>query len=126
MPFSLYHFLTANWHYMPTVIYIASCLCLNLVLYLLNSNSRTRYSNPWITPRVYRNLQKSLKRWRFMMAHLNEQIDVYFKVHYKVSEYNLRTLYPRTTVIPDRQYQAIRRQRQHHARQACLQTIALK
>jgi hypothetical protein len=62
-----------------------------------------------ITPRVYRILQKYLQRWRFMMAHLNEQIDVYFKVHYKVSKYNLRTVYPRTTVIPDRQYQAIRR-----------------
>jgi len=126
MPFSLYHFLTANWHYVPTVIYIASCLYLKLVLYLLNINSKTRYSNPWITPRVYRNLQKYLKRWRFMMAHLNEQIDVYFKVHYKVSKYNLRTVYPRTTVIPDRQYQAIRRRRQHRARQACPQAIALK
>ena len=79
MPFTLYHFLTANWHYVPTVIYIASCLYLKLVLYLLNINSKTRYSNPRITPWVYRNLQKYLKRWRFMMAHLNEQIDVYFK-----------------------------------------------
>jgi len=126
VPFSLYHFLTANWHYVPTMIYIASCLYLNLVLYLLNINSRTRYSNPWITPRVYRNLQKYLKRWRFMMAHLNEQIDVYFKVHYKVSEYNLRTVSPRTTIIPDRQYHAIRRWWQHRARQACLQAIILK
>jgi hypothetical protein len=125
MPFTLYHFLTANWHYVPTVIYIASCLYLKLVLYLLNINSKTRYSNPWITPRVYRNLQKYLKRWRFMMAHLNEQIDVYFKVHYRVSEYNLRTLSPRTTIIPDRQYHAIRRRRQHRARQACLRAITL-
>jgi hypothetical protein len=109
----------------PTVIYIASCLYLKLVLYLLNINSKTRYSNPWITPRVYRNLQRYLKRWRFMMAHLNEQIDVYFKVHYRVSEYNLRTLPPRTTIIPDRQYHAIRRRRQHRARQACLQAITL-
>jgi hypothetical protein len=113
MPFTLYHFLTANWHYVPTVIYIASCLYLKLVLYLLNINSKARYSNPWITPRVYRNLQKYLKRWRFMMAHLNEQIDVYFKVHYRVNEYNLRTLPPRTTIIPKRQYHAIRTQRQH-------------
>jgi hypothetical protein len=45
-----------------------------------------------------------------MMAHLNEHIDVYFKVHYRVSKYNLRTLSPRTTIIPDRQYHAIRRQ----------------
>jgi hypothetical protein len=108
------------------MIYIASCLCLNIVLYLLNIHSRTRYSNPWITPRVYRTLQKYLKRWRFMMAHLNEQIDVYFKVHYKVSKYNLKALYPRSTIIPGRQYKAIRRQRLHRARQACLQAIALK
>jgi hypothetical protein len=97
-----------------------------MMLYLLNIHSKTRYSNPWITPRVYRTLQKYLKRWRFMMAHLNEQIDVYFKVHYKVSKYNLKTLYPRSTIIPGRQYKAIRRRRLQRARQACLQTIALK
>jgi hypothetical protein len=125
MPYAIHHFLTAHWHYVPTVIYIASCLYLKLVLYLLNINSKTRYSNPWITPRVYRNLQKYLKRWRFMMAHLNEQIDVYFKVHYRVNEYNLRTLSPRTTIIPGRQYHTIRRRCQHRARQACLQAIVL-
>jgi hypothetical protein len=78
------------------------------------------------TKGIYRTLQKYLKRWRFMMPHLNEQIDVYFKVHYKVSEYNHKTLYPRSTIIPGRQYKAIRRQRLHRARQACLQAIALK
>jgi hypothetical protein len=60
------------------------------------------------------------------MAHLNEHIDVYFKVHYKVSEYNFTTLYPRSTVIPGRQYKAIRRQRLQNARRACLQAIALR
>jgi len=126
MPISIYHFITAKWHYVPTMIYIASCLCLNIVLYILNIHSRTRYSNPWITPRVYRTLQKYLRRWRFMMAHSNEWIDVYFKVRYKVSEYQLKTLYPRSTVIPGRKYKAIRRQRLRNARWACLQAIALR
>jgi len=124
MPISMYHFITAKWHYVPTMIYIASCLCLNFILYLLNINTRTRYSNPWITPKVYRTLQKYLKRWRFMMAHLNEHIDVYLKVHYRVSEYHLRTLHPRSTLIPWKPYKAIRRQRLQKVRRACLQAIA--
>jgi hypothetical protein len=45
MPISVYHFITAKWHYVPTMIYIASCLCLNIVLYILNIHSRTRYSS---------------------------------------------------------------------------------
>jgi hypothetical protein len=124
MPMLIYHFITAKWHYVPTVMYMASCLCLNIILYLLYIDSRTRYNNPWISPKVYRTLQKYLRKWRFKMAHLNEHTDIYFKVHYKVEAYHLNTLYTHSKLMPWKPYRTLRRQRLQNARRACLQAIA--
>jgi hypothetical protein len=66
----------------------------------------------------------NLRRWRFMMAHLNEHIDVYFKVHYKVEAYHLNTLYTHSKLMPWKPYRTLRRQRLQNARRACLQAIA--
>jgi len=46
-----------------------------------------------MTPNIYKFLQK----WRQHLAKLNEKIDLYFKTHYKVQEYNIRPPNLRTT-----------------------------
>ncbi len=59
-----------------------------MLMYIFNINIKTRYCNRWIRPTTFRKLQKYLKPWRFMMAHLNKSIDLYFQKRYKVMEYN--------------------------------------
>jgi hypothetical protein len=71
--------------------YIASCSLVFLLMYILNINNKTRYSNKWIKPQQYNKLQRYLKQWRFILAHLNRNIDIFFKTHYMVSAYHIKT-----------------------------------
>jgi hypothetical protein len=45
------------------------------------------------------NLYKFLQKWRYHLAKLNEKIDLYYKTHYKVQEYNVKPPNLRTTEI---------------------------
>lgn len=88
----IYHIFTVPTNHIPSVIYISTCLCLQLLMYIFNINTKTRYSNIWLRPITYRKLQKYLKQWRIMLAHLNKRMDLYFQKHYKVVAYNIKTL----------------------------------
>jgi len=71
---------------------IASCL----LVYILNKNIKTRYSNTWIKPQQYKKLQRYLKQWKFMLAHLNRNIDIFLKTNYMVSAYHIKTTHMET------------------------------
>jgi hypothetical protein len=59
---------------MSNTLYIASCVLVSILMYILNINNRTRYSNIWLRPQQYNKLQRYLKQWRFMLAYLNRHI----------------------------------------------------
>ncbi len=71
-----------------------------MLIYIFKINTKTRYSNIWLRPTTYRKFQKYLKLWRFMLAHLNKRMDLYFQKRYKVVDYNIKTLPIREHHIP--------------------------
>jgi hypothetical protein len=97
-------------------------------MYIFNINTKTRYSNIWLRPTTYRKLQKYLKQWRFMLAHLNKCMDLYFQKRYKVVDYNIKTLPIREIHIPWRPYNYKKKRMAQQARKACMHitTITLK
>jgi len=115
----LHHILATKLVQLSTAFYVASCILVSLIMYILNINSKTRYSNAWISPKHYNNLQKYLKQWRIMLAHLNKHIDIYFQTNYRVAAYHIKTnCHSRQlTWTP---YGLKKRQRAHKARVRCL------
>jgi hypothetical protein len=89
------------------------------LMYILNINNRTRYSTIWLKPQQYNKLQRYLKRWRIMLAHLNKHIDMYFKLNYGVSAYHIKTEFY-SKQLTWKPYGYRRRQRAHMARTQCL------
>jgi hypothetical protein len=83
--------LTITLVQVSNAFYIASCSLAFLLMYILNIKNKTRYSNRWIKPQQYNKLQRYLKQWRFMLAHLNSNIDIFFRTHYMVSAYHIKT-----------------------------------
>jgi hypothetical protein len=104
---------------MTNALYIASCLLVSLLMYILKINNKTRYSNTWIKPKQYNKLQRYLKQWRIMLAHLNKYIDIYFKTNYGVSAYHIKTKF-HSNQLTRKPYGHKRRQRAHTARTQCL------
>jgi hypothetical protein len=104
---------------MSNTLYIASCVFVSILMYILNINNRTRYSNIWLRPQQYNKLQRYLKQWRFMLAHLNKHIDMYFKLNYKVTAYQFKTKFY-SKQLTWKPYGYRRRQRAHMARTRCL------
>jgi hypothetical protein len=68
------------------------------------------------TPNIYKFLQK----WRQNLAKLNDKIELYYKTHYKVQEYNIKQPNLRTTEITIVPYRHIKWKRKRLARQKCL------
>jgi hypothetical protein len=67
-------------------------------------------------PRLY----KFLYKWKLQMARLNKQLDIHFKTHYKVAEYNIKqpqTRVPEITPTPYGYRKWVRRKR---ARRLCI------
>jgi hypothetical protein len=89
-------------------------------MYIFNINNRTRYNTIWLRPTKYRKLQKYLKQWRIMLAHLNKRMDLYFQKHYKVVDYNIRILPIRENHIPWRPHNHKKRRQAQQARKACM------
>jgi hypothetical protein len=83
--------LTITLVQVSNAFYIASCLFVSLLMYILNINNKTRYTNTWIKPQQYNKLQRCLKQWRLMLAHLNKHFDIFFKTNYRVSAYHIKT-----------------------------------
>jgi hypothetical protein len=104
---------------MSNALYIASCLLVSMLMYILNINNKTRYYNTWIKPKQYNNFQRYLKQWRFMLAHLNKHIDMYFKTNYGVSAYHVKTNF-HSKQLTWRPYGHKKSQRAHTARAQCL------
>ena len=92
-----------------------------MLMYIFNMNTKTRYSNIWLRPITYRKLQKYLKQWRIMLAHLNKRMDLYFQKHYKVVAYNIKTLPIRENHIQWRPHNHKKRRQAQQARKACMQ-----
>ena len=92
-----------------------------MLMYIFNINTKTRYSNIWLRPITYRKLQKYLKQWRIMLAHLNKRMDLYFQKHYKVVAYNIKTLPIRENHIQWRPHNHKKRRQAQQARKACMQ-----
>jgi hypothetical protein len=67
------------------------------------------------TTAVYNKLQRYLKQWRIMLAHLNKHIDMYFKLNYRVSAYHIKTEFY-SKQLKWKPYGYRRRQRAHMAR----------
>jgi len=111
--------LTITLLQMSNALYIASCLLVSILMYILNINNRTRYSTIWLKPQQYNKLQRYLKRWRIMLAHLNKHIDMYFKSNYGVSAYHIKTEFY-SKQLTWKPYGYRRRQRAHMARTQCL------
>jgi len=111
--------LTITLLQMSNALYIASCLLVSILMYILNINNRSRYSNTWLKPQQYNKLQKYLKQWRFMLAHINKHIDIYFKTNYGVSAYHIKTKF-QSKQLTWKPYGHRRRQRAHIARTPCL------
>jgi len=68
------------------------------------------------TPTIYKFLQK----WRQNLAKLNEKIELYYKTHYKVQDYNIKQPNLRTTEITIVPYGHRKWRRKRLARQKCL------
>jgi hypothetical protein len=104
---------------MSNTLYIATCILVSILMHIMNINNKTRHSNIWLKPRQYNQLQRYLKQWRFMLAHLNKNIDMYFKMNNAVTAYLFKTKYysKQCTWKP---YGYRRRQRAGMARTRCL------
>ncbi len=91
----MYQIFTANLLHIPKVMYISSCFWLHMIMYIFNINNKTWYCNRWIRPTTFRTLKKYLKWWRFMLAHLNKHIDLYYQKRNKVVDYKFNMLLTR-------------------------------
>jgi len=80
---------------------------------------KTISSNKRNLPKLYRLLYK----WKFHMAKLNAQKDIYLKTHYKVVEYIVKTPNTRVTEITQTPYGYRRWLRRQQARRLCLMHI---
>jgi len=111
--------LTITLVQVSNAFYIASCSLAFLLMYILNIKNKTRYSNRCIKPQQYNKLQRYLKQWRFMLAHLNSNIDIFFRTHYMVSAYHIKTNF-HSKQLTWRPYGHKKRQRAYTARTQCL------
>jgi hypothetical protein len=103
--------LTITLVQVSNAFYIASCSLVFLLMYILNINNKTRYFNKWIKPQQYNKLQRYIKQWRFMLAHLNRNIDIFFSTHYMLSAYHIKTNFPQRNSHGD--HMATRKGREH-------------
>jgi hypothetical protein len=121
---SMQTLLTITLVQVTNAFYIASCLLVSLLMYILNINNRTRYSNTWVKPQQYYKLQRYLKQWRFMLAHLNKHIDIFFKTNCRVSAYHIKTNF-HSKQLTWRPYGHKKWEKAHTVRTQCLKYRAL-
>jgi hypothetical protein len=70
-------------------------------------------------PRLY----KFLYKWKLQMARLNKQLDIHFKTHYKVVEYNIKPPQTRVPEITPTPYGYRKWIRRRHARRLCIKHL---
>ncbi len=81
--FFCYLFTTKLFRF-KTIVYNSSCIYLNFILAICNISSTNRYHCSWIQTITYNRLQRYLRKWRFSLAHLNKNIDIYLKLTYNL------------------------------------------